>query len=158
MTGAALIGTWVTNQVVFNGVVQGLTIALVGLGIVLIFRSTKVINFAVGNMGLPAAALMAVMMINYELGFWLSLVVSLIVGAAFAAAVELIVVRRLFDAPRVILLVATIGVAQLAAAITFAFPDLLAVLCTAQNQLHYFSVRVVNCTTEFVQAFPTVPG
>jgi ABC-type branched-subunit amino acid transport system ATPase component/ABC-type branched-subunit amino acid transport system permease subunit len=124
MIGAALIGTWITKQVVFNGVVQGLTVALVGLGIVLIFRSTKVINFAVGNMGLPAAALMAVMMINYELGFWLSLVVSLIVGAAFAAAVELIVVRRLFDAPRVILLVATIGVAQLAAAITFAFPDL----------------------------------
>ncbi|MDX2381314.1 MAG: ATP-binding cassette domain-containing protein [Acidimicrobiia bacterium] len=124
MTGAALIGTWITNQVVFNGVVQGLTIALVGLGIVLIFRSTKVINFAVGNMGLPAAALMAVMMINYDLGFWLSLVTSLVVGAAFAAAVELIVVRRLFDAPRVILLVATIGVAQLAAAIVLVFPDL----------------------------------
>jgi ABC-type branched-subunit amino acid transport system ATPase component/ABC-type branched-subunit amino acid transport system permease subunit len=124
MTGAAMVATWVTQQVVLNGVVQGLTIALVGLGIVLIFRSTKVINFAVGNMGLPAAALMAVMMINYNLGFWLSLITSLVVGAAFAAAVELVVVRRLFDAPRVILLVATIGVAQLAAAIVFAFPDL----------------------------------
>ena len=105
MTGTALIATWITRQVVFNGTVQGLTIALVGLGIVLVFRATKVINFAVGNMGLPAAALMALMMINYELGFWLSLAVSLLVGAAFAAAVELIVVRRLFNAPRVILLV-----------------------------------------------------
>ena len=124
MTGTALIATWITRQVVFNGTVQGLTIALVGLGIVLVFRATKVINFAVGNMGLPAAALMALMMINYELGFWLSLVVSLLVGAAFAAAVELIVVRRLFNAPRVILLVATIGVAQLAAAIVFTLPDL----------------------------------
>ncbi len=115
---------WVTNQALFNGVVSGLTTALVALGIVLIFRATKVINFAVGNMGLPAAALFALMTINYDLPFWPSLVISLLVGIIFAAAIELIVVRRLFRAPRVILLVATIGVAQLAQAIVRAYPDL----------------------------------
>lgn len=121
---AVEIGDWVTRQIVFNGLINGLTTALVALGIVLIFRSTKVINFAVGNMGLPAAALMALMTINYNLGFWFSLIVSLLVGALFAAVVELVVVRRLFDAPRVILLVATIGVGQLAAVIIRTFPDL----------------------------------
>lgn len=120
----AAVGDWVTRQIVFNGFVNGLTTALVALGIVLIFRSTKVINFAVGNMGLPAAGLMALMTINYHLGFWLSLIISLIVGALFAAVIELIVVRRLFNAPRVILLVATIGVAQLATVIVRSFPDL----------------------------------
>jgi branched-subunit amino acid ABC-type transport system permease component len=48
--------------------------------------------------------------------------ISLFVGAAPAAAVELLVVRRLFRAPRVIVLVATIGVAQLAQAIIRTFP------------------------------------
>lgn len=119
-----LLATWITPQLVFNGVVAGLTTALVALGLVLIYRSTKVINFAVGNMGLPAAALMALMTINYDLGFWFSLVVSLVVGAAFAGMVELVVIRRLFRAPRVIVLVATIGVAQLAQAIIRTFPSL----------------------------------
>ncbi len=124
MPGVPVLATWITRQVVFDGVVAGLTTALVALGIVLIFRATKVINFAVGNMGLPAASLMALMSINYDLGFWFPLVVSLVVGVVFAAAVELVVVRRLFTAPRVILLVATIGVAQLAGAIVLAYPDL----------------------------------
>lgn len=124
MAEGTIVATWVTNQVIYSGIVAGLTSALVALGLVLIFRATKVINFAVGNMGLPAAGLLALMVINYDLGFWLSLVVSLVVGAAFAAAVELVVVRRLFRAPRVILLVATIGVAQLAQAVVRTFPDL----------------------------------
>ena len=126
MGSEPILATWITSQVIYNGVVAGLTTALVALGIVLIFRSTKVINFAVGNMGLPAAALFALMTINYQLGYWFSLVVSLLVGALFAGAVELVVVRRLFRAPRVILLVATIGVAQLAQAIIRTFPDLIA--------------------------------
>jgi branched-subunit amino acid ABC-type transport system permease component len=86
------LGTWITSQLVFGGLVNGLAIGLVALGLVLTYRSTRVINFAVGNMGLPAAALMALMTINYNLGFWFSLVVSLVVGMAFAAAVELVVV------------------------------------------------------------------
>jgi ABC-type branched-subunit amino acid transport system ATPase component/ABC-type branched-subunit amino acid transport system permease subunit len=118
------LGTWITSQLVFGGLVNGLVTGLVALGLVLTYRSTRVINFAVGNMGLPAAALLALMTINHGLGFWFSLVVSLVVGMAFAAAVELVVVRRLFRAPRVILLVATIGVAQLAQAIVRAYPDL----------------------------------
>jgi ABC-type branched-subunit amino acid transport system ATPase component/ABC-type branched-subunit amino acid transport system permease subunit len=118
------VGTWITSQLVFGGLVNGLVTGLVALGLVLTYRSTRVINFAVGNMGLPAAALMALMTVNHGLGFWFSLAVSLVVGMAFAAAVELVVIRRLFRAPRVILLVATIGVAQLAQAIVRAYPDL----------------------------------
>ena len=41
----------------------------------------------------------------------------------YGAVVELVVVRRLFRAPRVILLVATIGVAQLSLLILNAYPD-----------------------------------
>ena len=44
-------------------------------------------------------------------------------GVLFGAIVELIVVRRLFKAPRVILLVATIGIAQVGLAATVALPS-----------------------------------
>lgn len=119
-----LAADWITPQLVFGGVVSGLATGMVALGVVLVHRATRVINFAVGNMGLPAAALLVLLTTNYGLPFWPSVLLSVLVGAAFAAAAELIVVRRLFRAPRVILLVATIGIAQLAQAVVRSFPDL----------------------------------
>ena len=118
-----MIATWVTPQVLFNGAVGGLVIALVAMGLVLTYRATKVINFAVGNMGLPAAALLVLLVVNHGVGYWAALAVGLVAGAAFALGVELVVVRRLFRAPRVILLVATIGVAQLAQGLVLLLPD-----------------------------------
>ena len=79
-----VLATWITRQLVFNGAIAGLGTALVALGVVLTYRSTRIINFAAGNMGLPAAALMALLTINYDVGFWLALTVSLIAGALFA--------------------------------------------------------------------------
>ncbi len=112
-----------TSQLLFNGIVNGMVFGLLAMGIVLIYRSTRVINFAVGNMGLPASALMALMVVNYDFPYWVALIIALVVGTLLGAIVELVVVRRLFRAPRVILLVATIGVAQLMQAIVSALPD-----------------------------------
>lgn len=117
-----LLATLFTSQVVVNGIVNGLVYGLVGMGVVLVYRSTRVINFAVGSMGLPAAGLMALMTMQYGFPYWVALPISLLVGTLFGTAMELLVVRRLFDAPRVILLVATIGIAQLALAITVSLP------------------------------------
>ena len=119
-----LATTWITRQLVFNGIVSGLVIGLLAMGIVLVYRSTKVLNFAVGNIGLIGATLLSVMVIRYHVPFWIAVLISLSVGAAFAVAVELTVIRRLFRAPRVTVLVATIGIAGLALAIASALPSL----------------------------------
>lgn len=113
-----------TSQLIFNGLVTGMVFGLLAMGIVLIYRSTRVINFAVGNMGVPAATLMALMVVNYQFPFWIALLIALLVGTLIGAIIELTVIRRLFTAPRVILLVATIGVAQLMQAVNAALPDL----------------------------------
>lgn len=118
-----ILATWITRQLVFNGFVTGLVIGLVAMGVVLVYRSTRVINFAVGNMGLVGGTLFPLLILNYNWGFWLALALALLVGTLFATVVELTVVRRLFQAPRVILLVATVGVAQLAQLIIFQMPD-----------------------------------
>lgn len=110
-------------QLVFNGMIVGLVYGLIGMGVVLIYRSTRVINLAVGNMGLPAMGLMAIMVVNYNFPYWIALLVALGVGTLGGGVLELAIVRRLFDAPRVIVLVATIGIAQLMQAILFALPD-----------------------------------
>jgi ABC-type branched-subunit amino acid transport system ATPase component/ABC-type branched-subunit amino acid transport system permease subunit len=121
---AALFGIDVTNQLLFDGVINGLIISLLAMGIVLVYRSTRVINFAVGNMGLVGATLLVILTVNYGVPYWLATIVAIVVGTLFGTIMELIVVRRLFTAPRVIMLVATIGIAGLSLAIVFALPDL----------------------------------
>ena len=109
-----ILATWITRQLVFDGAANGLVVGLLAMGIVLIYRSTRVINFAVGNMGVIASYLFALLVINYGWPFWIALAAAVLAGALFAALVELTIIRRLFNASRVTLLVATVGIAQLA--------------------------------------------
>jgi ABC-type branched-subunit amino acid transport system ATPase component/ABC-type branched-subunit amino acid transport system permease subunit len=121
----------ITRQTLYSGLVNGLAIGLLALGIVLIYRSSRVINFAVGALGAFAAALLAVLVINFNWNYWPAAGVAIIAGGAFAAAAEATVITRLFTAPRVIVLVATIGIAQLALAAQTALPKLDATIGTA---------------------------
>ncbi|MDI2127523.1 ABC transporter permease subunit [Yinghuangia seranimata] len=112
-----------TRQLAFDGVVDGLVVGLLAMGVVLVHRSTRVVNFAVANMGLVGSALFALLAVRYGVPYWIALPIALAAGSAFGALVELVVVRRLFVAPRVILLVATIGVAQLALVVVASYPE-----------------------------------
>ena len=119
-----ILAVWTTRQLWFDGLINGMVFGLLALGIVLIYRSTRVINLAVGNMGLPAVGLMALMVINYGFPYWAALPLALLVGTLVGSIIELAIIRRLFNAPRVIVLVATIGIAQLMQAILAAYPDI----------------------------------
>ena len=114
--------SWINNQVVFQGVVEGLAIAVIAVGIVLVYRATRIINFAVGNMGVVGAALLSLLVVQYHVPFWVALGVALVTGLAFGALVDATVIRRLRKSPRVVVLVATIGVAQIAEAIAYKMP------------------------------------
>ncbi|MCF2533141.1 branched-chain amino acid ABC transporter permease/ATP-binding protein [Yinghuangia soli] len=111
------------SQVLFDGLVNGLAIGLIAQGIVLVYRSTRVINFAVGNLGVLAAALLPLVCLNYGWPIWAALPAALVVGTLTGTLVELSVIRRLFTAPRVTVLIATIGVSQAAVAVVAALPD-----------------------------------
>ena len=116
------LATVLTWNLVFKGVVGGLITSLIAMGIVLVYRSSRVINFAVGSIGIPATALFGVMVGVHHWPYWPSLIAALVIGTLTGVLVELAVIRRLFKSPRVIVLVATIGVAQLCEAITLALP------------------------------------
>ena len=113
-----------TSQIVYLGVIDGLLIGLLALGIVLIYRASGVINFAVGSLGVLSASLLALLVLTYGWPFWPAAVISVVAGGLVAAALELTVITRLFRAPRVILLVATIGIAQLCELLQVALPDI----------------------------------
>ena len=107
-----------TANTVFEGFIDGLSFALIAIGIVLVYRSSRIINFAVASLGVPAAAVLAVFVVRSDWPYWIALLFALLVGTASGTVVELTVIRRLFKAPRVIVLVATIGIAELAEAVT----------------------------------------
>ncbi|HXN61922.1 MAG TPA: ATP-binding cassette domain-containing protein [Acidimicrobiales bacterium] len=115
--------SWVNSQIVWDGLVQGLAIALIAVGVVLVYRATRIINFAVGNMGVIGAALLALLVVQYHVPFWVALVISLIAGLVFGAVIEMTVIRRLRNAPRVVVLVATIGIGGVAQVIAFKIPQ-----------------------------------
>ncbi len=118
-----MIATIFTANLLFIGLINGLSVALIAMGIVLVYRSSRVINFAVGDLGVPAAALLAVMVGQHNVPYWPGLIGALLIGTLSGTVIELAVIRRLFKAPRVIVLVATIGVAELARAVTYTLPD-----------------------------------
>lgn len=114
--------SWVNSQVVFDGIVQGLAIGVIAMGVVLIYRATRIINFAVGSMGVVGAVLLELLTVEYHVPFWVSLVLVIVVGLLFGAAVDATILRRLRKAPKVVVLVATIGIAQLAQVIAIEIP------------------------------------
>ncbi|MFM8303722.1 MAG: ABC transporter permease subunit [Actinomycetota bacterium] len=102
----------VSQQIVFNGIVRGMVYGLVAIGIVLIFRASGVINFAQGQFGALAATTLSILAVNVGLPLWLTIPAALLCGALLGMLTELLVVRRLFTKPRLLLFVATIGVSQ----------------------------------------------
>jgi len=108
--------------VVSLGLAAGLQAALLAIGLVLIYRANRFVNFAQGPMGSIASATLAVLVFRFDTPYWLALVVALIAGATCAALVERLLGWRLFDKSRLVLLVASIGVAQLILLLVLAGP------------------------------------
>ena len=88
-----------TSNLLFIGVVQGMITALIAMGIVLVYRSSRVINFAVGDLGVPATALLAIMVGIHHWPYWIALVAALAVGALSGTVVELAVIRPAVPRP-----------------------------------------------------------
>ena len=94
------------------GLTTGSAYGMVALGLVLIYKSSGVFNFAQGEFG--TVAVFALYLLDFHVPYWVALLGALVVAARMGFLTERIIIRPLFDAPRVILLVATAGVALLA--------------------------------------------
>ena len=102
----------VSGPLLLLGTILGLGYALLGIGLVLAYRSSGFINFAHGSIGLVAAAMMSVVVNDYGVPYWVGFGGALIVAALIAAGIESFVVRKLVAAPKVLSMVATLGAAE----------------------------------------------
>jgi len=120
------LGITIGQQSLVLGLVTGLTYASFAAGFVLIYRSTGVLNFAHGEVGAFGVALFVLLLAQYSVNWWLSFLLALAACAAIGMAIELIVIRRLFNSPRLVVLIATIGVGQIVLFAKFRLPSVAA--------------------------------
>jgi ABC-type branched-subunit amino acid transport system ATPase component/ABC-type branched-subunit amino acid transport system permease subunit len=110
--------------IVFLGLVVGSLYGLVAVGLVLVYRANRIINFAQGSVGGLAGVFAASLIVGPHWPYLLAVAVALVAAFALGGVTEVVFVRRFARAPRLILTVATIGVAQLYDAATIALPKL----------------------------------
>jgi branched-chain amino acid transport system permease protein len=96
-------------QVLWEGLVSGVLYALIALGFVLIFKASRVFNFAQGIM-VVFAALSLVGLHEHGVPAWLAVILTLGIMLVLAVTVERVVLRPLVNQPDIILFMATIGI------------------------------------------------
>src|SRR6266702_1818803 len=93
-----------------NGLADASALFLVAAGLSLIFGVTRIVNFAHGSfymLGVYVAYSIASRFGSTVAGFWLSMLAAALVVAVLGALVEVIVLRRIYQAPELFHLLAT---------------------------------------------------
>src|SRR5687767_10497524 len=88
-----------------NGLAGASSLFLVAAGLSLIFGVTRIVNFAHGSffmLGVSVAYALA-----EKIGFWLALPLAALIVGAVGAAVEMLLLRRIYRAPELFQLLAT---------------------------------------------------
>ncbi len=105
------------NFVLVQGLFYGLGYGLLALGLVLVYRTNRVLNFAQGQIGVIAAVFLVKLTADFHFNYWFGLLLSIGLAALTGALSELLL-RRLFSRPRVLVMVATIGLSYVLLALT----------------------------------------
>jgi branched-chain amino acid transport system permease protein len=104
------------------GLVIGTLYGLVAMGLILVYRANRIINFAQAELGAVPAVAGLLLMVRHQISYFIVLPLVIVAAALLGAGTEFVVMRRFNKSPRLITTVATIGVAQLLAFCEFYLP------------------------------------
>ena len=110
--------------VYLQGITLGLLGALVAVGMCLVFRSNRIINFAQSALGLVPAVVAVDLIVYSGWTFVEAGAVGAALSALLGAVLYRLVIRRFARSSRLILTVATIGIAQACLAVSLQVPHL----------------------------------
>jgi branched-chain amino acid transport system permease protein len=100
-------------QLLISGIVTGAIYALVGLGYVTIYRTSRVVNFAQGSFVMLGALITYSLLNQAGLPFWLSGIISVLVVVVIAIAMYFLVIAPIIKVSLVSMILVTIGVSLL---------------------------------------------
>jgi branched-chain amino acid transport system permease protein len=106
------MGHFAPLGVIVLGAVLGTVTGLLAVGLVLVYRTTRVVNFAYGAMGGLPASLGIELYLAKGVPWPLAALLAVAAGVLTGLVVERVVIRRFATASRLVLTVATIGLAQ----------------------------------------------
>lgn len=104
-------------QFTMTGLSEGALLALIALGLVLIYKSTDVLNFAHGEFMLLGAFITWDLLVNYELPLLIALGIAGVIMVVVAIGVERLMLRPLIGKPIISVIMVTIGMSSLIHAI-----------------------------------------
>ena len=105
--------TWTEfAQQLAAGIREGAIYAGLALAIVIIYRATRVINFAQGEMA-TFTTFIAWSLMNHGLSFWTAFPIVLAIAFTGGVAIERVVIRPVEDAPVLTVVIVTLGLALL---------------------------------------------
>jgi branched-chain amino acid transport system permease protein len=108
--------------VVVQGALLGGLSALLALGLALVYRAHRILNFAQGDLGAAPASLAVLLLVSSGASWLVALLAGLVTAVLLGALVEVLVIRRFSRSPRLVLTVATIGLAQVLAGLGLLLP------------------------------------
>jgi branched-chain amino acid transport system permease protein len=149
------VGPWVQGLII-----GGLT-ALIALGMALTYQSNRVVSFAQADLGMAPVVLAYLLITAWGWPWLVAVPTGLLTAGVLGAVVEMAIIRRFRNAPRLLLTVATLGLAQVLAGIALLLPRwfderLLAPRIEPPFELR-FSVGGTNFFTYDVLAVIAVP-
>lgn len=104
--------------IIILGAVFGSLYALTAVGLVLIYRANRVVNFAQAELGGIAAVVAVQLVIQFAWNYFVAVSIGLVGSTLLGATIYVFIIRRFRRAPRLILAVATIGIAQVLAGLS----------------------------------------
>ena len=121
---AALLPHGAPIGVVLTGVVLGTADGLLAIGLILIYRTNRIVNFAQGSLGSVAGLFGVELYLHSRWNYFAAMGVGVALGLALGGIVELLVIRRFARSSRLVLTVATIGLAQVLGGMELLLPEL----------------------------------
>jgi branched-chain amino acid transport system permease protein len=98
----------IVNLVIY-GIANGTIYAAVALALVLIWRSTRIVNFAQGGMLMVTTFIAWELIAQHGQSYWLGLVVAMLAGLVLGGATERILVRPVENGPPINPVIVTLG-------------------------------------------------
>ncbi len=100
----------IDSGTMINGAVIGTLYGLVAFGMILVYKATRVINFAQAAMGSFPALAGLLLVAGRGWPYWAGVLVMLVGSVLVGALIEIVFLRRFAALPRLIVTVVTIGV------------------------------------------------
>ena len=94
---------------IMNGIALGSLYGIIGVALVLVYRTNRVINFAAAALGAVPAITALLITTTYGVSYLVTLPLAAVGGLAVGAATDILVMRRFASSPRLITTVVTIG-------------------------------------------------